>query len=509
MQSNILLETKNIIKDFPGVRALDKVSFCLNEGEVLGLVGENGAGKSTLMKIFSGAYPAGSYQGEIYLEGNRCAFKSPKDSQSAGIAIIYQELNLIPKMTAAENIFLGREPVIAGTGLIKEEKLFKQTQDLLDALNISVSANEMIENLSIGKQQMVEIAKAVSYQAKILILDEPTSALTEQEIRSLFKMIKSLRARGVSMIYISHKLDEIFEITDRVSVLRDGSTVGGKETPGMSRRELVALMVGRDIKDMYPKEKISIGKTALEVKDFFVNHPFLTGEKVVRDVNFQVRSGEVLGIYGLMGSGRSELLNGIFGSFSADSSGEVYLKGKLVKINCPHQAIEEGIGLVTEDRKLFGLVLSMSVGENLSLSCLEDISWYQLINKQKEAELIERYTQSLKIKTAGPEVMVNNLSGGNQQKVVIAKWLASSPAVLLLDEPTRGVDVAAKVEIYQLMNKLAKEGVAIAMVSSDLPEVLSMSDRLLVMHEGRVIKELDKEEATQEKVMFYATGGKE
>lgn len=509
MTEEIILETRNITKDFPGVRALDDVTFQLRRGEVLGLVGENGAGKSTLMKIFSGAYPVRTYDGEFFIiGGKRCDFLGPKDSQKAGIAIIYQELNLIPELTVAENIFLAREPAMGKTGIIDRKKLFKQTKDLLDLLNIPVSPQEQIKNLSIGKQQMVEIAKALSCQAKILILDEPTSALTEQEVESLFKMINSLRTRGVSMIYISHKIDEIFKITDRVTVLRDGKTVASKPTSELSSQELVSLMVGRNIEDMYPKEAAKIGEVILEVKDLFVDHPFLAGEKIVKEVNFKVRRGEILGVSGLMGSGRSELVTSIFGAFPADCSGEIYLEGKRVEINSPYEAINYGLGLVTEDRKLFGLVLGMQVGENITLSCLEKLSWYQIIKRRRENELISGYVDTLRIKTHSAETQVSTLSGGNQQKVVIAKWLATKPKVLLLDEPTRGVDVAAKVEIYQLMNKLVSEGIGIVMVSSDLPEVVSMSDRILVMHEGRMVKELQKGEATQEKIMFYATGGR-
>ena len=508
MENPVILETRNITKDFPGVRALDSVSFQLRKGEVLGLVGENGAGKSTLMKIFSGAYPANTYDGEISIEGKRCIFNGPKDSQKAGIAIIYQELNLIPELTVAENIFLAREPAVGKTGVIDRKKLFGQTKDLLDKLNIPISSQEQIKNLSIGKQQMVEIAKALSYNAKILILDEPTSALPEQEVEVLLKMIDSLRARGVSMIYISHKLDEIFKITDSVTVMRDGKTVASRRTPELGRQEMVALMVGRNIEDMYPKKEAGISDVVLEVKDLFVDHPFLAGEKVVKDVSFKVRKGEIVGISGLMGSGRSELVTSIFGAFPTHSSGEVYIGGKRVKISCPHEAINYGLGLVTEDRKLFGLVLGMEVGENITLSCLEKLSWHQIIIRRREGELVNKYMSALRVKARSSETVVNTLSGGNQQKVVIAKWLATDPKVLLLDEPTRGVDVAAKAEIYQLMTNLAGEGIGIVMVSSDLPEVVSMSDRILIMHEGSMVKELQKNEATQEKIMFYATGGK-
>lgn len=505
MTEEIKLEIRHITKDFPGVRALDDVSFEVIKGEVLGLVGENGAGKSTLMKILSGVYPYPTYDGEIYLNGKLIKFANPKEAMESGIAIIYQELNLIPGLTVAENIFLGREPTAFGR--INWNGLYSDARILLSQLNIQLDPKELVKDLSIGKQQMVEIAKSLSCNAQILILDEPTSALTEFEVESLFNMIKSLKVSGVTMIYISHKLDEVFRITDRIAVLRDGKVIDMQKTSDLSRDRLVSMMVGRDIKDMYPKQTHAKEGVVLEVRNFCVDHPFLVGEKIVRDVSFKVKRGEILGIAGLMGSGRSELVTAIFGAFPADSFGEIYLEDRRIDITSPYEAIDRGIGLVTEDRKLFGLVLSMSVGANLSLANLDRLSKFQIIKKREESSMIDDFITNLKIKTYSKDILVSYLSGGNQQKVVIGKWLATNPKVLLLDEPTRGVDVGAKVEIYQLMNDLTKKGVAIVMVSSDLPEVLSLSDRILVMHQGRVHIELQRNEATQEKIMHYATGG--
>lgn len=504
-ENGTILAARGVTKDFPGVRALDEVSFDLGQAEVLGLVGENGAGKSTLMKILSGAYPYPEYEGEIYVNEKLARFTTPKEAADSGIAIIYQELNLIPELSVAENIFLGREP--GRLGRVNWKKLYSDAKDLLSKLEIKISPKELIKNLSIGKQQMVEIAKAFSCDARILILDEPTSALTELEVEGLFNMIRSLKARGVAMIYISHKLDEIFRITDRITVLRDGKVIATHKRNELSRDRLVSLMVGRDIKDMYPKQTYAAEEVVLEVRNLYVDHPFLVGEKIVKDVSFKIRRGEILGISGLMGSGRSELVTAVFGALPADSSGEVYIEGRRVSIKSPYEAIRHGIGLVTEDRKLFGLVLSMSVGANLTLANLDRLSRFQIIEKWREALTIANYISELKIKTYSADISVSYLSGGNQQKVVIGKWLATNPKVLLLDEPTRGVDVGAKVEIYQLMNDLSKRGVAIVMVSSDMPEVLSLSDRILVMHRGRVSKELPRSQATQELIMHYATGG--
>lgn len=503
--SEIILEMKNITKEFPGVRALDNVNIFAFKGEVLALVGENGAGKSTLMKILSGVYPYPEYRGEIFIKGKKVRFSSTKDAQRNGISIIHQELNLIQQLTVAENIFLGREPTIF-YGIVNWKKLYKQAEEVLKKMKINISPETIVSELSVGKQQLVEIARALSQNAEILILDEPTSALTEKEVEQLFELIRQLKEKKVTMIYISHKLEEVFKIADRVTVLRDGATVGESKISEITKEKLISLMVGREITAMYPKEKFERGEKILEVKNFSVNHPFLPGEKIVKNANFSAYKGEILGIAGLMGSGRSELVTGIFGAFPEDCSGEVYIKGKKVEINSPAQAIKQGIALLTEDRKRFGLILSMSVGSNITLAVLDKLSKFLFINKKRENQLINKFIEKLRIKTKGPSENVSNLSGGTQQKVVVSKSLSTSPLVLFLDEPTRGVDVGAKVEIYNIMNQLVREGISIVMISSDLPELLGMSDRIIVMREGEIVGEFKREEATQEKIMECATG---
>ena len=502
--NDIILEMKDIVKDFPGVRALDGVNFEAKKGEILALVGENGAGKSTLMKILSGVYPYKTYEGEGIIYGERECFYRTLDAQQKGIAIIHQELNLIPKLSVAENIFLGNERT--RFGVIDYEQILVETKRVLKKLGIELDPETKIIDLGIGKQQMVEIAKALRVKAQILILDEPTSALSDKEIKLLFDTLRALKEQGVTSIYISHKLEEVFEISERIVVLRDGKTVGGGDTSKLTIGEVVAMMVGRKIEEMFPKEKPAFKDVLLKVKNFSVNHPFLPGEKVVQDINFEVRAGEVLGIAGLMGSGRSELVTALFGAFPADTSGEIYIRGKKVKIKSPYCAIREGIGLATEDRKQFGLILQMSVKENISIAMLKSLSRFGIIDEIEDRKLTERFVDELKIKTPDIETKVDNLSGGNQQKVILARWLATNPKILILDEPTRGVDVGAKVEIYKIMNELAGEGIAIIMVSSSLPEVLKMSDRILVMKEGELKKELNTIDATQELIMRFATG---
>lgn len=502
------LEMRDIVKEFPGVRALNNVTFSCITGEVHGLVGENGAGKSTLMKVLSGVHPYPTYSGELEVEGNPVRFSNTREAENAGIAIIHQELNLISDLTVAENIYLGREPVRGPMRLIDKRKMTSDTRELLQSINFDIPPRTFMRDLSVGKQQMVEIAKALSCDARILVLDEPTSALTDIEIDNLFTIIRDLKERGVTMIYISHKLDEVFTICDRVTVLRDGETVGTQPTADLTNDRLITLMVGRDLTQLYPERETKIGDEAIRVENFWVDHPFLPGEKVVRDINFSARSGEILGVAGLMGSGRSELVTAIFGAFPSDSGGDLYVDGRKLAIKSPKKAIDDGIALLTEDRKRFGLVLCLSVGDNISLSSLESVSVWQLIRKGMENRLIDRYVKDLNIKTAGKKVIVNTLSGGNQQKVVISKWLATNPRILILDEPTRGVDVGARFEIYQIMNQLVESGVCIIMVSSDLPEILGMSDRILVMHQGEMTGEFTRAEATQEAIMACATGQK-
>lgn len=500
------LKMKNIVKEFPGVVALKDVSFTAYKGEVHGLVGENGAGKSTLVKVLSGVYPYPTFAGELVVKGKTVRFANTKEAEQAGIAIIHQELNLIPELSVAENIFLGKEPVKPPLNFINRRKMNADSKEVLGRLDVELSSRTPIKNLTIGKQQLVEIAKALSINAEILVFDEPTSALTEKETKTLFKIIGELKKHSVTIIYISHKLDEVFQICDRVTVLRDGETVATHRLEELNKDKLISLMVGRELINLYPKRSVKLGEEAIRVESFSVNHPFLIGEKMVKEVSFTARRGEILGISGLMGSGRSELVTAIFGAFPADTEGSVYIEGKKSTLRSPYKAIQNGLGLVPEDRKQFGLILIMTVGENISLASLEKVSKLQFINKEREKRLIDKYISELNIKTTSAKVIMNTLSGGNQQKVVISKWLANSPKVLVLDEPTRGVDVGARAEIYQIMNKLVEEGVCIVMVSSDLSEILGMSDRIIVMHEGKITGQFHKGEANQEKIMLCATG---
>jgi D-xylose transport system ATP-binding protein len=497
----------DIVKDFPGVRALNKVSLHANRGEILALVGENGAGKSTLMKVLSGVWSCDSYEGELYVKGQRRYFAGTRDAEEAGIAIIHQELNLVPDLTVAENVFLNRLPTGA-FGLVDHRRLHAETEKLLLSLGMDTSPQQKVRELTVGRQQMVEIAKALSIQADILILDEPTSALSDREVAELFKILRELKARDVAMIYISHKMDELRQIADKVAVLRDGASIGAVEPiTALSDDDIISRMVGREIRDLYPARAVEKGPPVLAVEEMIVDHPLLIGERRVDRVSFELRRGEILGITGLMGSGRTELVEGIFGVFPRQTRGKVIIDGKEVAIRSPRNAIDAGIGLVTEDRKLLGLVLGMTVRENASLAVLDQLSKWSVVDRLEEKRRVEEIVQRLRVKTPSLETKVMTLSGGNQQKVVIAKWLLAKPKVLILDEPTRGVDVGAKAEIYHLMNELVRDGVAIIMISSELPEVLGMADRILVMREGEKAAELSRAEATEELIMSYATLG--
>ncbi len=507
---DIVLEMKNIVKEFPGVRALDHVNFEARSGEVLALVGENGAGKSTLMKVLSGVWPYPTYEGEIIIKGKPRQFKNTREAEASKIAIIYQELNLIPELTVAENIFLDRQ-FSKAAGIINWSKVNAETQKLLDELNIKdFKPTDKIKELTVGKQQMVEIAKALSINAEILVFDEPTSALTDKEVDALFEIIMKLKIQGVCMSYISHKMDELEKIADRIIVLRDGRTIG-EVTPmsELTLDQIISRMVGRDIKDMFPKKPFTRGEKVLEIKNFEVDHPVMAGEKKVKNASFSAYKGEILGISGLMGSGRTELVSAIFGALPKESRGEIYLEGKKVNIKSPMDAIAKGIGLVTEDRKAVGLVLGHSVLTNITISSLETVSnKWGIINPAKERQLADEYVAQLNIKTPGLDVAIDTLSGGNQQKVIIAKWLNTKPKVLILDEPTRGIDVGAKVEIYNVLNMLVEEGVTVIIISSELPEVMGMSDRILVMFEGEIAAEFNREDAVKETIMEYATGSR-
>ncbi|HOP75280.1 MAG TPA: xylose ABC transporter ATP-binding protein [Bacillota bacterium] len=500
-----ILEMCNITKEFPGVKALDNVSFKVRPGEIHALCGENGAGKSTLMKVLSGVYPYGTYSGEIYINHQLQQFPNIRASEDAGIAIINQELSVIKQMTIGENIFLGNEP--NRFGIIDWPQLYHLTSQYLEEVGLKLRPETKVSELGVGQQQLVEIAKALSKKAKILILDEPTAALTEAEVDTLMGILRRLKQAGVTCIYISHKLSEVLEIADSVTVLRDGKTIATKQVADTTENELISLMVGREISERFPRIEHQAGDIVLEVKNFTVYDPSNPLRPIIHNVNFSVRRGEILGIAGLMGAGRTELVSSIFGGFTGRNHGEIYIDGERVQIHSPEDAIRHGIALVTEDRKRHGLILEQEIRKNLTIVCLDKFCKYNVINFNEEIKECHQSVNNLRIKTPSLFTRVNNLSGGNQQKVVLGKWLMTTPKVLILDEPTRGIDVGAKFEIYNIMNELKKAGVAIIMVSSELPEVLGMSDRILVMHEGRFNGEFLHGEADQEKIMFAATGG--
>jgi D-xylose transport system ATP-binding protein len=499
-----LLEMKNIVKEFPGVRALDGVSFTLEAGEFHSLVGENGAGKSTLMKVLSGVYPHGTYSGEILIDDRVREFRSVRDSESAGVSIIFQELSLVKELTVGENIYLGREP--SRFGIIDWAKLYHQASKLLQDLRLDIDPRVPAGNLGIGRQQLVEIAKALSQNAKILVLDEPTAALTESEVDILFDILRRLKQRGVGMIYISHKLGEVFEMSDRITVLRDGRSIGTHPAAELTKDKVIAEMVGRDVGDIFPSERHQMGETALEASGVTVYSTDVANKKLVDNVSFSVRKGEVLAIAGLMGAGRTELLTSIFGAWRGKHHGEITIEGKPVSIGSPADAIANGIAFVTEDRKRYGLLLEQTILDNMTLASLKRVSGNFLTDRAREAAAVAGPIASLRVKATSPMTIAGTLSGGNQQKVVLGKWLLTEPRVLFLDEPTRGIDVGAKQEIYAEINKLAKAGLAIVLVSSELPEVLGLADRIIVLHEGRVTGEFTRAEATPEKVMAAATG---
>jgi D-xylose transport system ATP-binding protein len=498
-----LLEMRGISKTFPGVRALDRVSFDLQPGEVHALVGENGAGKSTLMKILAAVYPGGTYEGEIFVDGQPRHFSGIRDAERAGIAVVHQELSLVSDMTVGENIFLGREP--RRFGVINREALYSKAQGILDELRLAIKPDVPVGYLGIGQQHLVEIAKALSRDARILILDEPTAALTGTEAEILFGILDRLRERGVGMVYISHKLDEVFRLAARITVLRDGRTVSTDPASAMDKGRVIARMVGREMTELFPTATRAPEDVVFEAREITVDDPNVPGKLLVDGVSFRVRRGEVLGIAGLVGAGRSELLMGLFGGHLGRVRGEVLVEGKRLDAREPSDAIARGVGFVTEDRKRFGLLLDQSLVMNATLAMLP-LSGKFLTNVDEEAAAGEKSLRELRVKTPSVFVEAMTLSGGNQQKVVLAKWLLTNPKVLFLDEPTRGIDVGAKQEIYLEINRLAARGLAIVLVSSELPEVLALSDRVLVLHEGRLTGEFTRDEATSEAVMACATG---
>ena len=500
-----ILEMKSITKEFPGVKALDQVTFSVREGEIHCLVGENGAGKSTLMKVLSGVHPYGSYTGDIFVGGELQKFNGIRDSEHAGIAIIYQELALIPELSVYENIFLGNE--LTNGLVIDSNETIKQATDILKKVGLKVNPETKIRTLGVGKQQLIEIAKALKKEVKILILDEPTAALNEVDSDNLLKLIKDLKKQGVTSILISHKLREVLAIADTVTVLRDGKTICTLDARegNLTEAILIRNMVGRSIDNVFPRrEHINPGKEMLRLEDWSAYSPSL-GRDVLKKINITVRSGEIVGIAGLMGSGRTELAKSIFGNTDHfRTSGNLVVEGKPAKFNSPHDAIESRIAYVTEDRKRDGLILIQDVKQNITLANLEKITNAGVINENEEIVIANKSRKELNIKTPTIEQKVRNLSGGNQQKVSLGKWLFVEPGVMILDEPTRGIDVGAKYEIYTVMNQLVEQGMSIIMISSELPEVLGMSDRVYVMSGGRIAGELSASEATQENVMALA-----
>ena len=494
--SEYVLEMRDIVKRYPGVLAVDHGQLTLRPGEVHCLVGENGAGKSTLKKDLAGAIPMDS--GEIRLSGEPVSVTSPHHAQQLGISMIYQEFNLSPFLSVAENIFLGREPRLGKTPFINWSTMYRDAREILGRVRTDLDVRKPVNECSVAQQQIVEIAKALSFSSKVIVMDEPSATLTDHELKALFDLIRGLKKDGIGMIYISHRLEEIFEIGDRVTVMRDGQYIGTKEVSEVHREDLIHMMVGRELKDEYPKERFARGEEVLRVEGLGIDGAF-------QDVSFSLHKGEIMGLTGLVGAGRTEVARAIFGADKLHA-GQIFLDGRPITVTSPQDAIRQGIGLLTEDRKTQGLVLGMSVRENTTLANLKDLVRFLFVDRGREREVTLKYVDDLRIKTPTIEQTAQNLSGGNQQKVVLAKWLFTGCRVLIFDEPTRGIDVGAKVEIYKLMNELVRNGVCILMISSELPEVLGMCDRILVMHEGRLAGELPRADADQERLMRLATG---
>lgn len=490
------IEMRGINKAFGSNQVLKDAGFLLESGEIHALMGENGAGKSTLMKILTGVYTKDA--GSVIVDGHEVCYKNPQEAEKAGIVFIHQELNVLFDLTVEENMFLGKE-IKNAFGVCDKKAMREKVKEILDRLGVRIDPGEVMSNLSVGQQQMIEIAKALMVEAKVIIMDEPTAALTQSETEVLFGVVKSLREKGVAIVYISHRMEEIFELCDRITVLRDGSYIDTKKISDTDMNDVVRMMIGREIGERYPQRQSKIGNVVLKVEN-------LNCDGVFENVSFQVHAGEVLGVSGLMGAGRTEIMQAIFGNMP-HVTGIIRLNGKEIQNKNPQQAIKNGIGFITEDRKLEGLMLEESIMKNISLANLGRISKKGVISRKSEQELVKRGIEELHIKCFGPQHDCGNLSGGNQQKVVFAKWIYTDPKVLILDEPTRGVDIGAKKEIYNIINDLAKKGVAIIMVSSELPEVLGMSDRVMVVREGEVRGMLSKEEANQVNIMTLATGG--
>lgn len=490
------VEMRGICKSFGANQVLKDAAFQLRDGEIHALMGENGAGKSTLMKILTGVYTRDA--GEVLVDGHPVCYASPQEAEKAGIVFIYQELNVLFDLTVEENLFMGKE-IHHRFGVCDRKAMRAKAREMMDRLGVQIPVDAVMGDLSVGQQQMVEICKALMADAKVLIMDEPTAALTESETTALFEVVEALRKKGVSIVYISHRMEEIFQLCDRITILRDGQYVGTRNITETSMDEVVQMMIGREIGERFPKRSVEIGPEAFRVEG-------LSHEKWFHDVSFTVHAGEVLGVSGLMGAGRTEIMKAIFGELPT-LSGRIYVDGKRIKIKCPGDAIAAGIGYITEDRKTEGLLLEKSIAENLEIANLGRISKHQVISSKRSKDLVRQGIEEFHIRCFGPEHACTNLSGGNQQKVVLAKWVYTDPKILILDEPTRGVDIGAKKEIYSIINELAAKGVAVILVSSELPEVLGMSDRIMVIHEGEVTGILDSAEADQAKIMTLATGG--
>ena len=502
--SDVILEMRNITKTFPGVKALDNVTFSVNQGEIHALVGENGAGKSTLMKVLSGVYPYGSYSGEIHFEGKECRFQDIHHSEEVGLVIIHQELALVPFLSITENMFLGNEQ--AKKGVIDWNESVSRTKELLDRVGLHESPNTLITNMGVGKQQLVEIAKALAKKVKLLILDEPTASLNDNDSEKLLELLLQFKSHGISSILISHKLSEVKKVADSITILRDGATIETLDCrkDNITEDRIIRGMVGRDLTHRFPPRDSKIGEVLFEVRDWNAYHPLHEDRKVSNNVNIKVRKGEIVGISGLMGAGRTELAMSLFGrSYGIRVSGTAYKYGKEIDISTIDKSIANGLAYATEDRKAYGLVLIQEIKDNITLANLEAISDNGVINEPKEMTVTREYRDKLNIKCSSIRQLALNLSGGNQQKVVLSKWLFANPDILILDEPTRGIDVGAKYEIYTIMNRLASEGKGIIFISSELPEILGICDRIYVMRDGKIVGEMPASEASQETVMKY------
>jgi putative multiple sugar transport system ATP-binding protein len=497
-----ILEMRGISKSFPGVKALRNVNLRVEAGEIHAICGENGAGKSTLMKVLSGVYPHGSYEGDIFYDGERRQFADISDSERLGIIIIHQELALVPLLSIAENIFLGHEPAVMG--IIDWDEAFRRTRELLAKVGLNEQPTALITNLGVGKQQLVEIAKALAKKVRLLILDEPTASLNESDSEALLGLLKELRSHGIASILISHKLTELAEVADSITVLRDGSTVETIDchTEEISEARIIKSMVGREMSERYPHRDPRVGDTLFEIRDWRVEHPLHAGREVIKGVSLHVRQGEVVGIAGLMGAGRTELAMSVFGrAYGRNVTGQAFMQGREIDLGSIQKAVAGGLAYLTEDRKGLGLILGEDIKSNITLANLAGVAWHGVIDERREAEVADQYRSRLNIRSSGILQKALNLSGGNQQKVVLSKWLFADPNVLILDEPTRGIDIGAKYEIYTIINDLAASGKGVIVISSEMPELLGICDRLYVMNEGRLVDEMPAHEASQEKIM--------